>query len=183
MTEEEKLDMYVRRLMDAYVRLRRRLKPTFHKLGNPRMKAWVDCANCLLISQLDPYQYMQWVFDKITVYRPDVYENEATSVKMVNAFANEKDNINDRLELEVKLQAAKIKTLLDSGEKLENLLNNPLYELSAPIRFATAWSEGMKELAEQFRLAASEAIMFRPHYAVALKEFLPEDMTNVNHPA
>jgi hypothetical protein len=182
MDHDRKLELFTKRLIDAYVRLRHKLKPSYTKMTKPNYMLWNRAAEELILRGIDPCQYVQWVFDVVMCYRPDVYDKEVTSIKFIHAYEREMPEIEDRVELEVELQAKKIKTLLNTGEKLESILKNELYELSPVVRFATAWSEGLKELADQLRPAAEEMLMFRPFYAKALKDWLPKEMTNVIHP-
>jgi len=182
MDNERKLELFTKRLIEAYVHLRHKLKPSYTRMTKPNYLLWNRAADELIHYGIDPYQYVQWVFDTVTCYRPDVYDREVTSIKFIHAYNKQLPEIEDRIELEVELHAKKIKTLLNTGEKLESILTNELYELSPVVRFATAWSEGLKELADQLRPAAEEMLMFRPFYAKVLKDWLPKEMTNVIHP-
>jgi len=179
MEHEEKVSLYAERLMDAYVRLRRKYRPGFVKMSNPNVRLWRNCATALIEMNLNPYQFAQYVFDLVTRRRPDVFENEITSVALANAYAQDRSGLKDRLKLHVSLQATKIKNHLKLGEPLVDILTNETYGLLLPVRFATAWSEGLKDLAELLRPAAEEAILFEPYYLELLKEYLPEDIHNV----
>jgi hypothetical protein len=179
MDQEEKVSLYVERLMDAYVHLRRKYRPGFVKLSNPNVRLWRRCATALIEMNLNPYQFAQYVFDLVTMRRPDVFENEITSIELANAYAQDRPGLKDRLKLHVHLQSVKIKNHLKLGEPLVDILTNETYGLLVPVRFATAWSEGLKDLAEQLRPAAEEAIIFEPYYLELLKEYLPEDIHNV----
>jgi hypothetical protein len=179
MDHEEKVSLYVERLMDAYVRLRRKYRPTFVKVNSPNVRLWRSCATALIEMNLNPYQFAQYVFDLVTERRPDVYESEITSVKLANAHAQDRPMLKEKLKLQVSLQAAKIKNHLKLGEPLADILMNETYGLLLPVRFATAWSEGLKDLAEHLRPEAEEAIIFEPYYLELLKDYLPEDIHNV----
>lgn len=169
-------EQYVDRLKRAYTMLRARWHPGYRGPGGTQQARWEDAAEFLQRNKADPFQFMQFVFDRFIPKAGDVYINWATSTSIVREFLKELPRIKEDAQRRVVLQANLIKDRIANGETLDTILLDPHAELSSIFRFAAAWSVGRKDLAERFRERAQRILTFEPHYATLLSQWLPPSM-------
>lgn len=174
--EEELVNAYIECIQDAYIQMRKRWKPDYRgHLHQATDNRWRQCARILAQHQADPYAYVQYVFDILTVERADVYENEVTGLGLTNSFLEERPKLRERVRLRVQLQSERVSLRINSGEKLDEILNDPYAELSPIFKFAAAWSQERHDLAALFQEDARRMMLFEPLYAELLCKWLPAE--------
>jgi hypothetical protein len=176
---EELVEATVECLIEAYITLRRRWLPDYRGVQGKDRASFYQVSKVLAKHNLDPYAFASFVFDKITKVAVDVYPNQITSINLALEFAEQRPLIKDKIDLIVQLQFNSIATRLKNGDKLEDILHDRYAELSAVVRYATAWSEGLTSISEEFLEDAERMIMFEPYYVELLGKWLPEGLRRV----
>jgi hypothetical protein len=179
MSHDEIVATYVDALKDAYKRLRVRYRTDFRGLGERYDKALKPVAEALDSHKIDPYPYMQFIFDHLAYKNMDVYPKMICSLNWVNRFLESRPERNEEIQLLINLQSKVIERRLNSGENLQNILLDPHAELSVVFRYAVACSQGEDKLAKLFEKDAVTMLVFEPLYKQYLWDWLPEHARNV----
>lgn len=167
---------YVEALKDAYTRMRRRWRSDFRGVPSSHDNQLVYVATVLAERRANPYSYVRYVFDILTKKTPDVYINQLGSVSLADDFINNRALLEKDVQREVYGMADIVKTKLEQGFSLEQILTSPFFSLSPVFRYACAWSEGKHELAKTWEEDAKRMILFEPLYKELLGNWLPEEM-------
>ena len=175
---EKLLALYIEALKEAFTTLKRRYRSDFQSVGRRDDPRWRQCAQLLLEKGIDPFAYMNFVFDSMTKFNHDVFPTTAVSPAMAARYEEERPARETQVRLIVKLQAEELKRRIDNGESLPEVLEDPLAQLSAVMRFAAAWSEKRFDLAAKFREDAERMLAFEPLYRKLLADWLPEELSN-----
>ena len=175
---DDLVSAYFDALKDAYVRLRQRWRPEFHKVAKEYDPLFLSAARKLAELNLCPYEYTHYVFDIMTKNHDDVFPAMITSLKLVRKFADEKPELDDRLQLLLQLQASNVKERMAGGEKLRDILLSPTSELSVVFRIAAANAYGLPDLVERFWADAKQMLIFKPAYKKYLGNWLPKELMN-----
>jgi hypothetical protein len=166
------------------------LKRTYVELRNLRTYAdvrkthpkfdpmFMQLARAIVARKVPASEYVNWCFDTILMRHSDVYANMVCSMKLLARFCEEAPRRNKELELIVKLQARTIKQREARGEPIDRILLDEDMPVGAVMRYVAARAHGKHDLERVFRDDARREIAMRPHYAVVLKNHLPEDMKN-----
>jgi hypothetical protein len=173
--EEALIDEYTNCLVDAFTRLKKRIRPDYRN-GVRDFTKWRVAAKMLHGFSLDPYTYVQFVFDVMLLNHPDVFVDMVLSPKMIRAFLVEQPKLQEQARLMVELQVRKLKVKLDGGNALKDILLDELNGLMPVFRFATAWSEGLPEIAAKYRESAERTLLFQPVYKELLRPWLPKEL-------
>lgn len=171
------IEMYARRLKEAYLTLRRMTRPDSYGLGARHDDAINRVAAALYYRKGSPFGYMQYAFDKASEFGSDTsYTGIFLSDKMVNRYFMDRKSREDEIRLLLSLQSAELERRLNEGDTLRVVLLDPSAQLSAAFRLAAAMSAGDTELAGYFAAEACELLLFEPIYRELLGKWLPEDL-------
>jgi len=172
---EKELDEYTNSLVDAYSRLKKRIRPDY--AGRVRdFTKWRAAGEKLLKLKLNPYAYIQFVFDIMLRNHPDVYVDMVLSHKMIDSFLEKQPELNEKARLMFRLQAEDLKGKVSNGYTLREVLLDEYNGYQSVFRFATAWSEGLTDIAEKYRNSAERALLFEPIWRELLKPWLPKEL-------
>jgi hypothetical protein len=175
--EGRMMSEFVGALKDAYEIKMRLIDDTFKLRSTEAYEAkWTELAETLHTNGLDPFSYIQFVFDFCGEKLDGFYLNLVLSSKMVSKFKAQLPKHNAALKVSMKLQVDHVESRLKGGDTIEQVLADDYAPVNAALRFALAWSEKKYELAEPFRGAAEIVMTFEPYIRQLLNPWLPDDM-------
>ena len=172
----DNLEVYYDALREAYLMMRRRVRHEPFRFRNQDDDRWIEAARLLMEGRGDPFSYVKFVFDRYLKTIGDIWVNHLTSPRTINEYFKDREEIIKKLELTVSIMAEGVKVRVTNGWSLEEILEDKRRELSSVFKFALAWSEGRKDLAENFRAAAERAVLFEPELKRILGKWLPPDL-------
>lgn len=179
MNHDEIVATYVDALKDAYKRLRMRYRTDFRGLGTRYDEALKPVASALDMHKIDPYPYMQFIFDALALKHMDVYPKMICSLNWINRYLESRPDREEEVRLLIELQSKVIEARLNSGEDLKDILLDARADLSVVFRYAVAHSQGEDKLALEFEEDALRMLIFEPLYKKHLWEWLPERARHV----
>lgn len=164
---------YVERLKNAYLFLRKRLRPGVKRIASGQNHLWERAAVALIQNALDPDEFVQFVFDRITINHDDVYVNMVTSMSLIDEFSEEdKANSHKKLEVILASQLHALSTRIKGGQSMRNALVDRDANFSAVFRYVVALGFGLHDIACIYRDAAERMMRFKPHYRRLFKDWL-----------
>jgi hypothetical protein len=164
---------YVERLKESYLFLRKRLRADVKRIASGQNQLWERVAVSLIREEIDPAEFVRFMFDRETINHDDVYVNMVTSMALVDEFT-EKAKVSSRTKLEVivasQLHALSIR--IKDGQSVRNALTDPDAIFSAAFRYVVALGYGHHDIARTYRVAAERMMRFKPHYKRLFKDWL-----------
>lgn len=170
---EQLIQAYVECLKTAYSQLRKRWRPDYRGVGDATDHRFRAIAEILASKSMDPYAYVQYVFEHITPTHPDVHVNQVTSVMLATKYLEYRPIQEAKIRRGVYLNADKLKTRIGEGYTLEQALSDPYNHFTPVFAYAMACSKNDKELAAKFKDDAIEMLQFEPLYTELLGKWLP----------
>jgi len=171
------LSAYVDALKEALFARRRRYRPELW-LTNKFDDVMEQTALVLIDNNCDPFRFVNYVFDLFIEKHDDVYPNMLCSSWAISKFLEANPKFEHQLELKVRLMADHVKTRLERGETLDEIVTDEHAPLTALFVFALVHSEKRADLAGRFSQAAEEQLFFEPLYRKFLGQWLPEGFGN-----
>lgn len=164
---------YVERLKESYLFLRKRLRADVTRIASGQNQLWERAALALIDNEIDPSEFVQFVFDRVTIHHDDVYVKMVTSMKYIDEFTDEyKDISRKKLEVIVASQLHALAARVKGGQSLRNALTDRDANFSAVFRYVVALGYGHHDIARTYRAAAERMMRFKPHYKKLFKDWL-----------
>lgn len=176
---EQEVDQYSKAITDAFTRLWRRYRPEMHRVPSSTEQAITQLANELHRLQINPHNYVQFVFEYHARFTGSVCFNMIASPKSIAHYLEVRPEREQELAVLIKVQTGKVEDLLSSGKTLRDILTDYTQPLSAVYRYALANSTGEFDLCEIFKEDAERMLLFEPLYAKLLGRLLPKEMLDV----
>lgn len=173
---EQSLERCVDALRAAYMKIRQRWDRRFRAVGSGFNEKARKFAALLLAKEVNPYNYVQFVWDLHARHTGDIYDAMLLSESNLNRYLESRPETEDHLRLLVRLQFNVLERELKSGRQLRDVLVDRHLELSAVFRFAAAWAAREADLCEMFREQAECMLLFEPAYRRLLEHALPEEL-------
>jgi len=164
---------YVECLKKSYLFLRRRLRADIKRIASGQNHLWERAAVALIHREIDPAEFVQFVFDRITINHDDVYVNMVTSLKLIDEFTEEaKANSHKKLEVIIASQLHALSARIKGGQSIRNALVDRGANFSAVFRYVVAVGYGHHDIADIYRAEAERMMRFKPHYRRLFKDWL-----------
>lgn len=164
---------YVERLKESYLFLRKRLRADIKRIASGQNQLWEQMAVRLVCEKIDPAEFVQFVFDRVTINHDDVYVNMVTSMKYLDEFTEEaKTSSHKKLEVIVASQLHALSARIKGGQSVRNALTDHDANFSAVFRYVVALGYGYHDIAHTYRVAAERMMRFKPHYKSLFKAWL-----------
>lgn len=172
---EQEVLWYERAIEKAYTQLRHRYRCELRYLSK-RDQAKIKClAEDLYHNKIDPYNYVNFVFNAFVRLTGDVFFDMIASPKMVKSYVEDRPMNDDIIRRRVSSQYALVENEKAKGRTIHEILTDYQLQINAVIRFAIAWTVGDDELCDLFRQDAERMMLFEPLYRELLKDALPEE--------
>lgn len=143
------------------------------RIASGQNHLWERAAIALIQREIDPSEFVQFVFDRITINHDDVYANMVTSLKLLDEFTEEaKASSRKKLEVIVASQLHALSVRIKSGQSMRNALTDPDANFSAVFRYVVAVGYGHHDIACTYRAEAERMMRFKPHYRKLFKDWL-----------
>jgi hypothetical protein len=174
--DEQTLAAYVGALKDAYTVKMQLLDSSFELPGSSAAdKKWSVLATLLADRGLNPFGYIQFVFDFCGEHLDGFYMNVVASERMVEQYRRKLPEHNAKLEESVAYQIEHVRDRLGNGECLDGILNDPNAPVNVAVRLAMAAALSRDDLVKQFEADAKYLLVFEPHLKVLLGKWLPKE--------
>lgn len=175
MAAHEGIDRAVEVMQDVFMRLRAMgdEKKRSTKRWNFKNQFWKKAAVRLIEREIDPRSLVYYVctFFADRSYIPCAFFG---SDKILKAFIESYPSYRKTLALKVDLMERAVRTQLDMGHDLRDILLNLSLELGAVYRYGKACQQEMYDVAEVFRERAEFELSFRPEYFEVIGDWFPE---------
>ena len=129
---------------------------------------------------VDPYTYVLFVYDLCSEHMDWVPINMVASSKTVQRFILDRPSREAELQLILASQSDYVRTHLENGERMEEILCDPDAPLSAVFRYAVALTMELQDIANNCKESAEEMLLFEPMYGVLLERLLKCRMSPSN---
>lgn len=172
---EQELLWYENAIEKAYTHLRHRYRCELRYLSGRDRERIKGLAELLQCNKIDPYSYVNFVFNIFVRQTGDVYFEMIASPKMVKSYAEDRPMNDDILRRRVASQYELVESEKGRGRTIHDVLTDYKLQLSAVIRYSIAWTVGDEELCDLFRQDAERMMLFEPLYRELLKDALPEE--------
>lgn len=175
---EELISLYVGALKDAYTAKMRLLDATYRQtFAGAAERKWEDLAGLLIANQLDPFGYVQYVFDFCGEHLDGFYVSVVTSAKMVSRYKVRLPEHERKVALELELQIKHVNDRVGRGERVLDILTDFTAPVNVAVRYAMAVALQQDELAARFKPDAVCLLVFEPCLKRLLGKWLPKEKT------
>lgn len=176
---ENDLAHYERAVLDAFTRLWRRYQPNKPTIPSTVNKGIDRLAAELMRLKINPYNYVQCIFEHHARFTGAVSFNMISSPASIQRYLEVRPEREAEIGVLVRIQTSKVEDLLSSGRSLREILTDYNEPLSAIYRYALANSTGEHDLCAIFKEDAERMLMFEPLYKKLLAPLLPKEMLDV----
>jgi len=166
---------YVRRLKGLYLLMRRRYDPDYFGVASKEELLLTRLGGILYHEGVDPSEYVRFCFMEYYVDRVGrVFVSMMMSPKVLAEFRDGKPYRDRVLRITIETQFRYLEGWLSGGKKdVREILVDPLYSLSAVVRYVIAKAYGLTDLLPLFEEEARTTVTFSPGFFSLLGEFLP----------
>lgn len=164
---------YVEKLKESYLFLKKRLRGKVRRIASGQNHLWERAAVALIRNEIDPAEFVKFVFDKFTVSHDDVYVSMVTSLILIDEFTGKaKDSSHKKLDVIVASQLHALAARVRGGQSMRNALTDRDANFSAVFRYIVAVVYGHHDIACTYRAEAERMMRFKPHYRKILNDCL-----------
>lgn len=168
---------YTQRLKGLYLLMRKRYDPSYICVASKEELLLTKLGRILYDEGVDPSEYVRFCFMEYYVERLGVvYVSMMMSQKALSEFREGKPLRDQALRGIVATQCRYLEGWLAGGKRdIRAILTDPLYSLSAVMRYAVAKAYGLTDLLPLFEEEARTTVRFSPGFFALLGEFLPRE--------
>jgi hypothetical protein len=177
-SRREMTALYLEALVEAFEYLRCWWTPGY-RMGQDSKRILRPVASWLEFGKLDPYEYVRFCFDELSVTQDIVHPTMLKNPALMSRFVAEKPEREDDLRHQALVQASIISREVAAGRAVRDIATDADIGLNPLYRYILAEAFGLEELKETFREQAKRLLMFTPHYRAILGDSLPKELRDV----